>query len=257
MMLSALSTHPSSVRVARTFRFHQPRVFALCFCSTNARTMNRPMKACSAGHPRRIPGKRVPTGVICSGPSRSCSLKTRPHLLFFAFLSLAASPACAGPHKESIKLGGVTLSIGMVKDKVLEQFIGYSVRQSGGNNSWVISTSTGESAWLGSVFFKHGKLTLVVKSWGSPGSRTAREFMAQAASPITKGCAIALVQTPKRGSSVKLTSVTCGDRRLVFQISDDPKAGLHHCEVETLGDTGNRLADADFWKPCQPSAGGE
>jgi hypothetical protein len=173
--------------------------------------------------------------------------------VFIALLLFLPIPSGARDSKESIDLGGVKVSLGMPKDSVLKQYESNSIRQEGDGDYWVVSQGTGGQTWLGSILFKHGKSALIVKSWGSPGNRMAKDFMGQMTPPRTD-CQFVLAQTPNKNSTIKLTILTCDPRRLVFQISEDKAIGLRPCEVELLGDPENRLSDVRFWKYCQAAA---
>jgi hypothetical protein len=176
-------------------------------------------------------------------------VKTTRHCVSLVSLLLIVMAASAGNSNESLDLGGVKLSLGMKKDIVLKQLGNKSVQQEAGGDYWVVSQGDGGKTWLGSIYFERDKATFIVKGWGSPGDRVAKDFMAQMTPPRTD-CQFALVQTLSSESPVRLTSLICGPRRLLFQIAEDAKTGLHKCEVETLGEPENRLKDVGFWRYC-------
>jgi hypothetical protein len=177
-------------------------------------------------------------------------MRANRYCVFLVFLSFLPRSAGAKDSKESIDLGAVKLSLGMAKDMVLQRFEGNSVRQEGDGDYWIVSQGTGSEKWLGSILFKRGKSVLIVKSWGSPGDRMAKDFMAQMTPPRTD-CQFVLAQTPNKNSPIKLTVLTCDPRRLAFQLSEDQGIGLQACEVEILGDPESRLNDVKFWKFCK------
>src|SRR5437867_13213623 len=99
-------------------------------------------------------------------------------VLVAGILACAAAPSAhlaGSPTKapaEIIELGSATLHLGMSQQAVLdalgewhkvEKFMGEG---SGSNASWLVSSRSAPFVNIGTVAFKDGKLSTVVKNWG-------------------------------------------------------------------------------------------
>ena len=150
--------------------------------------------------------------------------------------------------KERIDLSGVALSLGMARDDVVKELERFSLRKEG-EGDYLAVYEAGSSKWIGSVQFKHGKLGLVIKSWDQVDDKTMNAVL-KGLMGKHSSCGFAVAAVPGPGSPLKLTSFTCPDRRVVMQVNTDEAHGVFPCNVEIIGDPGNRLEEVKFWKAC-------
>jgi hypothetical protein len=168
-----------------------------------------------------------------------------------AILALVPAAAVQQDTERSMALAGVSLSLKAPQDAVLKELSARASLEQSKSNEWLIYSTEkpGARVWLGSVVFKKGKLAFAARSWGSPGNHPAKDFMKELG-PGVSGCRFVIVQTLDQHSPVRITSLICGSRKLIFQVAKNEKQGLFNCEIETLGDPKGLLAKVDFWKPC-------
>jgi hypothetical protein len=182
-------------------------------------------------------------------------MKVSSTLVCVAVLAFVPAAAEQGDTQRTMALADVSLSLKAPQDAVLKELGARASLEESKSNEWLIYSAgkPGARVWLGSVVFKKGKLAFAARSWGSPGNHPAKDFMKELG-PGVSGCQFALVQTLDRHSPVRITSLICGSRELIFQVAKDEKQGLYDCEIETLGDPRGLLAKVDFWKPCHGPA---
>ena len=170
-------------------------------------------------------------------------------LLGLVMTTLPSATLARGSH-EGIDLQGVTLVLGMGRDAVLKGLAGFSVRRDGEEDYWNVYSTPESSKWIGSVFFKHGKLALVIKSWAQADDKTMngviRNMMAG-----HKSCGFTIAEVPSPGSPLRLTTLACPERQVVMQVNSDEAMGLSKCNVEVLGDPGSRLREPSLWRSCR------
>jgi hypothetical protein len=169
-----------------------------------------------------------------------------------AGVMLAATPrvTLAGSPPESINLRGVTLRLGRHRDAVLKDLQGLSLRQQGSDDYFNVYSTPDPPTWIGSVQFEHKKLALVIKSWAGADDKTMKGVIRDIMGS-NRSCGFAVAWVPSPGSQLKLTTLACPKRQVVMQVNDDQAAGIVKCNVEVLGDPGNRLKEVDFWKSCR------
>ena len=151
---------------------------------------------------------------------------------------------------ETIDLQGITLALGMPREEVMKDLQSFSLRQEGKDDYWNISSASDSSKWIGSVLFKHKKLALVIKSWAQADDKTINGVIKRMMSTRTS-CAFSIAGVPSQNSPLRLTTLACPERQVVIQVGEDKEAELVKCDVEVLGDPGERLRDVAFWKACR------
>ena len=178
-------------------------------------------------------------------------MKTIGAVVCMALLGLVPTAAAQQDAQRSMPLAGVSLSLKEPQGAVLKQLGARAQVEKGEHGEWLIYSPEKRDvrSWLGAVVFKRGKLVFAARSWGSPGNHPVKAFMREFG-PGVSGCRFALVQTLDRRSPVRVTTIRCGRRELIFQVAKDERMGLYECEIETLGSAKGQLARVGFWKPC-------
>jgi hypothetical protein len=182
-------------------------------------------------------------------------MKTTTVIVCVAVLALAPAAAAQRDTQRSMPLAGVSLELKARQQTLLKQLSARASLKKAEDDEWLVYSPQGQGtpSWLGTLVFKKGKLAFAAKSWGSPGHHMAKDFVAQV-NASHKNCQFAVGQTLDPHSPVRLTSLYCGRRGLVLQITTDKSHGLYACEIETLGKSKDLLAKVDFWKPCHSPA---
>jgi hypothetical protein len=167
-----------------------------------------------------------------------------------AILTATLSAFAAEAPPEEIQIEGIRLSLGMPREPVFSSLRILSVRHEGKEDYWSIYSAADTPKWLGSLLFKHGKLALIIKSWAGADDKTMNGVIRNMMG-TRESCGFTVAEAPTRNGPLRLTTLACPGRQVVIQGNEDKGAGIVPCDVEVLGDPGNRLKEPGFWKACR------